>query len=160
MLGDSALFSGRAGAKGLAKGLGKGKLKGMPGQQLALEDEKKPAKTETQLITDALNKAKKMRDLAFGTAANVEDALTTAKGSKFWTKQAHRDAAGVLAEVQEVAESLKKFINKPILDEDLIKGKIMECGLVTKKGQNLVKEINGLCNKATSVAGPAKSKKK
>ena len=158
MLGDSAVFSGRAGSKGLAKGLGKGKLKGT-GQQLALEDDK-PAKTESQLITDALNKAKKMRDLAFGTTANIEDALTTAKGSKFWTKQAHKDASCILLEVQEVADGLKKFINKPILDEDLIKGKIMECGLVTKKGQNLVKEINGLCNKAGSVAGSTKSKKK
>ena len=158
MLGDSALFSHKSGAKGLAKGLGKGKLKGMPGQQLALEDDK-PPKTEEQLNLDALSKAKKMRDLAFATCANIETALTAAKGSKFWTKHAHRDAAGVLEEVQEVADGLKKFINKPILDEDLIKGKIMECGLVVKKGQNLVKEINGLCNKASSVAGSTKNRK-
>ena len=163
MLGDSSLFSGASKGKGngLAKGLGKGKLKGLPGQ-LALEDDKeeKPPKSDAQLITEALTKAKKMRDLAFGTVANIEDALTTVKGSKFWTKAAHRDASEVMAEVQEAADGLKKFINKPILDEDLIKGKIMECGLLTKKGQNLVKEINGLCNKASSVAGSSKSKKK
>jgi hypothetical protein len=64
MLGDSALFSGRAGAKGLAKGTGKGKLKGMPGQQLALEDEKNE-KSDAQLLLEAQNKGKKMRDIAF-----------------------------------------------------------------------------------------------
>ena len=161
MLGDSSLFSGaKAKGKGvaLAKGLGKGKLKGMTGQ-LALEDDK-PAKSDSQLITEALTKAKKMRDLAAGVAANIEAALVTAKGSKFWTKHAHRDAAEILAEVQEVHDGLRKFIMKPTLDEDLIKGKIMECGLVAKKGQNLVKEIEGLCNKASSVAGSTKSKKK
>ena len=58
MLGDTALFSGKASSKGLAKGLGKGKLKGFPGQ-LALEDDKLPPKSESQLAQDALNKAKK-----------------------------------------------------------------------------------------------------
>lgn len=158
MLGDTSLFTPRGGSKGTPKGLGKGKLKGALGQ-LALDDEK-PQKSESQLIQDALNKAKKMRDLAFGTAANIEDALTTVKGSKFWTKAAHKDAAEVLDEVQQAGDGLKKFINKPTLDEHLIKGKIMEVGLVIKKGQQLIKEINGLCCKAPSAAGSSKSKKK
>ena len=159
MLGDGALFSAKQNSKGLAKGLGKGKLKGLPGHQLALEDDK-PPKSDAQLITEALNKAKKMRDLAFATTANIEDSLTVVKGSKFWSKAAHKDATEILTEVQVAGDSLKKFITKPTHNEDLIKGKILECGLIIKKGQNLIKEINGLCNKASSVAGSSKSKKK
>lgn len=161
MMGDTSLFSSRTGAKGLAKGSGAGKGKGkgklLPGQ-LALEDDK-PPKTDDQLINEALNKAKKARDLAQSTVANIEHALISVKGSKFWTKAAAKDAGEVLVEVQQAGDGLKKFITKPIMDEALIKGKIMDVGLIIKKGQNLVKEINGLCNKAGSVAASSKSRK-
>jgi hypothetical protein len=141
MLGDSAVFANRHGGKGLAKGAIKGVGKNKP-KFLAIEDDKKdpkPPKSDEKLIDEALSKAKKMRDLAFSTVANYEDAMNAVKHSKFWSKAANKDALAGLQELQEAADSLKKFTSKLILDLDLIKGKIMDCGLGVKKATSSIK---------------------
>jgi hypothetical protein len=51
--------------------------------QAALEDEKNE-KSDAQLLLEAQNKGKKMRDIAFATLANLEDSLKQMKHCKFW----------------------------------------------------------------------------
>jgi hypothetical protein len=156
LLGDTALFS-RTGPKGLtkgsAKGLGKGKGKPAP---LPIED----AKSDEKLLEEAKNKAKKMRDVAFATIANFEDALADMKGCKFWSKAAQRDAEGILLELKTAADDIKKFVGKPTDDIELVKGKVMECAIAVKKGTSQVKELKALANKTGSVAAASSRARK
>ena len=162
MLGDNAVFS--------AKGKGYGKAAITPGGKpkppfLAIEDDKKQPnpkgeKTDEQLMDEAFNKAKKMRDLAFSTIANYENAMDSVKGSKFWSKTAHKEALDGLQALQMAGDTLKKFISKPKMDIDLIKGMIMECGLAVKTATSSIKNMNNLANKAGSIAPSMKLKGK
>lgn len=146
LLGDSALFSQRA-PKGKGPSKGDAKGKGKKGQ-LAIEDEK----SDEQLLEEAKHKAKKMRDLAFATVANFEDALKQMKHCKFWSKVAQKDSEIILSELKAVADDLKKFIGRNSDALELWKGKIMECAIHVKKGTNQVKELKLLVNKTGSVA--------
>ena len=69
------------------KGSGKGNLaKGFKGKEKALaKDPPQPAaKTEEELLGEALTKARKMRDLTASCISNFEEALAGVKKSKFW----------------------------------------------------------------------------
>jgi hypothetical protein len=141
--------------KGTSKGLGKGKGKT---PQLAIEGAEK---TDAQLLEEARSKAKKMRDLAFATVANFEDALAQMKKCKYWSKAAQKDSETILVELKYVADDLKKFIGKNSDDLELWKGKIMYCAVSVKKGTNQIKELKMIAAKTGSVAtGHTASKSK
>ena len=154
--------------KGKGKGLPalKGTGKGKPGL-LALLDKGGPPKkdpvdkTPEQLLDDALSKAKKMRDLAANTVTSMEEQVMLTKKSKFWSKIAQKEADDHVQKIKDAASSMKKFLQKQnITDVDLVKGRIMECGLAVKLAQNQIREYKHLLMKASSVAGSTKSKKK
>jgi hypothetical protein len=148
-MSDNALFP-RPATKGLGKGQSKSILNGKgknKGEQLALEDEK----SDAQLLLEAQNKGKKMRDIAFATLANLEDSLKQMKHCKFWSKAAQKDSELVVHELKVSAEDLKKFIGKNSDDLELWKGKIMQCAIHVKQGTNQLKELKLLANKTGSV---------
>ena len=136
--------------RALQKDLEKVSSRGMPGQQLALEDEK-TEKSDAQLLLEAQNKGKKMRDIAFATLANLEDSLKQMKHCKFWSKAAQKDSELVVHELKVAADDLKKFIGKNSDDLELWKGKIMQCAIHVKQGTNQLKELKLLANKTGSV---------
>ena len=161
MLGDTSVFSQFRG-KGLGKGHGEGgkcKLKGKGPAFLAILDKPRAApkeKTEKQLVDDACNRGRKMRDLCFATANNFQDALELVKKSKYWSKAAHKDADQKLAELKSMGDSLKKFLSKGPSDVPLIKGTIMEAGLVVKAALVSIREFKALAVKSASVASTKK----
>jgi hypothetical protein len=153
--------------KGKGKGLPalKGNGKGKPGL-LALLDKGRPPKdpvekSPEQMLDDALTKAKKMRDLASNAVTSMEEQINLTKKSKFWSKAAQKEADEQIQKLSEAALTMKKFLQKQnITDPDLVKGRIMECGIAVKVAQSQIREYKQLLMKASSVAGSSKSKKK
>ena len=168
MLADTSLFNNYKGSKGFGKsylsGIGSAaaKGKGRP-PLLAIKDVPKPPppeKSHEKLVEEALAKARKMRDLAYATATNYEDANTEVKKSKFWSKAAQKDADVKLTELKTAAETLKKFLSTKKTDDiNLIKGRIMECGIVVKACIGSIKEFKHLSAKTGSVATSKKATK-
>ena len=172
LLNDTSMFTnfrGKGIGKGLAKGAPaiKGNGKGKAGGKgflaiLDLPPQKEPAeKTPEKLLEEALTKAKKMKDLAANTASSMEEQIKLTKKSKFWSRVAQKEAEENLEKVNEAHAVLKKFLQRQnITDIDLVKGRIMECGLVVKVAVSQIREYKQLLLKASSVAGSTKSKKK
>ena len=144
-------------------GKGKGKLPGPKGKgkgkQLAIENgdpEEEPEEpkepTPEELLADALQKARKMRDLCGATVANMEEQLAAVAKSKYWSKQAQKDAAALKDAVAQAHDILKKVVVKknPTLEE--VKEKIVAAATAVKTANGQIKDIRMIASKASSVA--------
>ena len=102
-----------------------------------------------------------MRDLALNTITSMEEQIKVTKKSKFWSREAQKEAEDQLKTITEAHAVLKKFLQRQNLDDiALVKGRIMECGLAVKVALSVIREYKQLAMKACSVAGSHKSKKK
>ena len=156
MLADNSLFSNHKGkGKSLGKGIGKtisvGSGKGRGKGQLALEDLPPLEKTAEKLLDEALNKARRMRDLCFNTASNYEEAMLDVKKSKFWSKAAQKDADFALAELKALGESLKKFLMKKVFEIAVVKTRLVGAGKHVKDCLLQIREFRQMAAKAGSV---------
>ena len=167
LLNEASMFTNFRG-KGLGKGTpavkGTGKGKGGKGLLAILDNPPQlpPAEdTPEKLLEKALSKAKKMRDIAMNTITSMEEQINLTKKSKFWSREAQKEAEENVDKLKEAHATIKKFLQRQnITDIDLVKGRIMECGLVLKVAMSQIREYKQILSKASSVAGSTKSKKK
>ena len=146
----SALGKGKSkpGAKSKALGHGKGKL------QLALEDGspdevKVPAETQAE----ALQKARKMRDLIMSTLSNLEESIEKGQGSKWVSPNHVAEAQGIVSSLQKDLESMKKYLGaKSGIDVSALKAMLGAAAQV-KEAKDTTKELASLCNKTSTRVG-------
>ena len=147
----SALGKGKSkpGAKSKALGHGKGKL------QMALEDgspdeEKVPAETQAE----ALQKARKMRDLIMSTLSNLEESIEKGQGSKWVSPNHVAEAQGIVSSLQKDLASMKKYLAaKSAIDVSALKKAMLGAAAQVKEAKDTTKELASLCNKTSTRVG-------
>lgn len=136
--------------KGGGKGnLGKGKDKGKGGKPelLAITD-----KSEEEQLEESLHKCRKMRDMCATTLYSLEESVSMAKKSKFWSKAAQNDARELMDEMNEHMLILKKALTKKAPSVVYLKEIAMNAALKVKACQAQTKEYKQLANKTSSKA--------
>ena len=153
LLASTYVAKGKGGGKSsLGKGsLGKGSLgKGSLGKGRG-NDEPPAPKSPEELLEEAQNKCRKMRDVCGKCLANMEETVQAAKKSKYWTKVAQKDADGLMAKMAEEIQALNKVIGKNNIGPDELKEWVLKAASVVKECQSAVKEYKQLANKTASV---------
>ena len=150
--GKTGLGKGKHGAGGLGKGgLGKGGLgKGQKPEVVP------PPKSQEALTDEAMNKCRKMRDMAGATTSSFEEALALVKRCKFWSKAAERDALALLETLKECALELKGFLMRKHPDMESMKVSVLAAAFKVKECQAEIREFKQLANKTSSKASARK----
>ena len=156
LLTDQSLYSMEMG-KGLGKGVGGKGLLMLKGKGKGHHQPEQP-KSEESLLDDALQKARKMRDMCNNTLSNLEESVQAVKKSKFWSKAAQEDAQQLMADLQNEVGTLKKALLKKTVSLEEVK-EIVQAALKFKECQHSVKEFRQLANKTGSVAASSSSKR-
>ena len=139
--------------KGLGKGIGRGGLgKGKGG-------EPPEPKSEAQQLAEAYTKAKKMRDFSTTLLSSMSDCIQVARKSKYWSKNAQKDADDLMAKLENEIAALKKVLLKDKSSVDELKCMVLHAAEVVKECQTACREYRQVANKAGSSVSSGSRKK-
>ena len=155
MLGmQESFFLADEGSLPLAKGKGKGcgKSFDVPGKgKRAKIDDLKP-RTEDEQLDNAVSKCKKMRDLCNKTVQDLQLLIKQAKGTKFWSRAAQKDADTLLDALKSEVDDLQSSLLKKSKDFEKLKEVCLKAAGKVKEVLSQMKEYRGLLHKTSSKA--------